>query len=269
MDTSTPAELTSPITRRAVRWTHWVLDGAMLGGFMVSACTFGVLLEHPASPVRQAIADGFLRRAMMGLAMGTTAVSLIYSRWGRRTGAVLNPAAAASFMQLGKLSLVDAIGYAAAQFAGAAAGVLLVSMVIPDLVGDPAVGYVATRPGRWGVGVAWIAEFVIALALMTMVLTLNRIPTLLPYTGWFVGGLVAVYITFEAPISGMSLNPARSFGSAVVSGDLAHLWVYFTAPVLGMLAAVEVQRRMGVHSVCGKLVHSRHADCAIPCDCLK
>jgi aquaporin Z len=68
--------------------------------FMVSACTFGILLEHPESPARRAIDSSLLRRALMGIAMGATAVTLIYSRWGRRSGAHFNPATTLAFLRM-------------------------------------------------------------------------------------------------------------------------------------------------------------------------
>ena len=77
-------------------------------------------------------------------------------------------------------------------------------------------------------------------------------------TGLFAGALVMTYIVVEAPISGMSLNPARTLGSAVAAGAWPDLWVYFTAPPLGMLAAAELYlRRRGRNAVfCAKLCHA-------------
>ena len=60
-------------------WPEYLMEAAGLGLFMLSACVFATLLEHPASPVRQAISDPIQRRILMGLAMGLTAVSLVYS----------------------------------------------------------------------------------------------------------------------------------------------------------------------------------------------
>ena len=73
-------------------WPEYLFEGALLGVFMISACAFTALLEHPASSVRQAISNGDVRRALIGLAMGLTAVVLIYSPWGQRSGAHMNPA---------------------------------------------------------------------------------------------------------------------------------------------------------------------------------
>ncbi|MFQ5683048.1 MAG: hypothetical protein ACE5HC_07220 [Candidatus Binatia bacterium] len=76
------------------------MEAAGLGIFMVSACTFGTILEYPASPIHQAIADPFLRRILMGLAMGLTAVGIIYSPWGKQSGAHINPAITLTFFRL-------------------------------------------------------------------------------------------------------------------------------------------------------------------------
>ena len=78
-----------PGTRAALHWPEYLIEAACLGLFMVSACAFGTLFEHPASPVRQVIDDPLLRRVPMGLAMGFTAIVLIYSPIGQRSGAKL------------------------------------------------------------------------------------------------------------------------------------------------------------------------------------
>src|SRR5207237_5064215 len=85
-----------------------------LGAFLFSACFFAVLLEHPASPVRAAIPSALERRALMGLAMGLTAILLIYSPPGKRSGAHLNPSVTLAFLRLGRLPLWDAALYGGA-----------------------------------------------------------------------------------------------------------------------------------------------------------
>ncbi|NJO84009.1 MAG: hypothetical protein HC828_15300, partial [Blastochloris sp.] len=78
-----------------------------LGTFMVSAGVFTTLLEYPGSPVHRAIADADLRRALIGLAMGLTAIAIIYSPFGQRSGAHLNPAVTLTFWWLGKVEGPD------------------------------------------------------------------------------------------------------------------------------------------------------------------
>ena len=86
---------------------------------MLSACLFTVLLFHPASPVRALVPSPFVRRLLMGLAMGGTAVGLNYSAWGKQSGAHYNPAVTLTFARLGRIAPRDAAAYVAAQFAGA------------------------------------------------------------------------------------------------------------------------------------------------------
>lgn len=98
---------------------EYAIEAALLGAFMISACGFGVLLEHPDSPVHRAIGDPVLRRVLMGLAMGTTAIGLIYSPWGGRSGAHINPATTLTFWRLGRIQGTDVAGYIGAQLLGA------------------------------------------------------------------------------------------------------------------------------------------------------
>ncbi|MBI1369831.1 MAG: aquaporin family protein [Planctomycetes bacterium] len=266
-------DITTPMSRRSgevLHWRQYLMEAALLGAFMISACVFAIALEHPASPIRRTIESAFLRRAIMGLAMGATAIALIYSRWGRRSGAHMNPAVTLSFLRLGRIGRGDAAGYILAQFVGAIVGVALISSLMRSAVSDPAVNFVATHPGVAGAVAAWFAECAIAALLMTTVLCINRHPALAPYTGWFAGLLVALYITFEAPISGMSMNPARSLGSAFVASDWPGLWIYFTAPPLGMLGAVEFIARLTRQpdTLCCKLSHSHKVPCIFRCNCV-
>jgi aquaporin Z len=102
---------------------------------------------------------------------------------------------------------------------------------------------------------------------MLTVLIVSNTKRLNRYTALFAGALVAIYITFEAPISGMSMNPARSFGSAFPADIWNNLWIYFLAPPIGMLLAAEVYLRFkGSSSVlCCKLHHENGKRCIFHC----
>jgi aquaporin Z len=218
-------------------WPEYLIEAWALGTFMVSAALFTALLEYPGSPVHQFIPNSHARRALIGVAMGLTAIALIYSPWGQRSGAHMNPATTLTFLRLGKVMPWDAAFYIAAQFIGGVGGMLLSKILLGSIVSHPSVSYVTTIPGPAGADVAFLAEAAIACGMMLMVLFVTNTPKLARFTGLFAGALVFFYITFEAPLSGMSINPARTFASAVPSGIWTSSWIYFTAPVLGMFLA--------------------------------
>jgi aquaporin Z len=244
-------------------WPEYLMEASLLGAFMVSACVFGALYEFPGSPVHQAIMSGFVRRLLMGMSMGLTAIAIIYSPWGKQSGAHINPSVTITFFRLGKIPGWDALFYIAAQFTGAVSGVYFVARFLGRAVSDPAVRYVVTTPGPRGPWVALLAEFMIAAILMSAVLYFSNHDRLAKYTGLAAGLLVATYITLEAPFSGMSMNPARTLGSAFPPMIWDGLWVYLTAPPLGMLLAAEVYLwRKGRQALkCCKLHHDNDKRC--------
>src|SRR5574341_886849 len=131
-------------------WPEYLMEAAGLGLFMVSACIFATLLEHPASPARQALPSPLLRRVLMGVAMGLTAIGIIYSPWGKQSGAHINPSVTLTFFRLGKVRFWDAVFYIIAQFIGGVVGVLIASTLMGEIISHPSVNYVATLPGMAG-----------------------------------------------------------------------------------------------------------------------
>lgn len=258
------------VTARARALPTWLvpaaLDGTLLGLFMISAACFGALLEHPASPVRQALADPLLRRFLMGLAMGGTSFLLITSPLGQRSGAHMNPGTTLTFWRLGRVPSSTALGYGIAQFVGGALGLALAALVAREALGAPEVHFVATAPGA-SLPVAFGAEVAMTFVLFSVVLRMSQSARWNRWTAVCPGVLVCLYITFEAPISGMSLNAARTFASAVVAGDFTAFWLYATAPALGMLLAAEwFVRSRGVRAVhCAKLHHMNAHRCPFRC----
>lgn len=248
-------------------WPEYLMEAAGLGLFMLSACLFTALIDYPGSLIHQAISDPLLRRALIGIAMGLTAVGIIYSPWGKQSGAHLNPSVTLTFFRLGKVESWDALFYVLAQFAGGMIGVLVAARVLGDPLADPSVQYATTVPGPGGPGVAFVAEAVISFGLMSTLLAVSNTEGLARRTGLFAGFLVATYVTFEAPLSGMSMNPARTLGSALPAQVWTALWVYFTAPPLGMLLAAEVYLRLRGASgvICAKLHHHNSKRCIFRC----
>src|SRR5512139_666528 len=129
-------------------WPEYFMEAAELGLFMISACVVVAVLEHPSSPLRASIASAMLRRVLVGAAMGLTAIAIVYSPWGKRSGAHFNPAVTLTFWRLGKIELWDALFYGCFQALGAVAGVALsLALLGAEVVGDASVNYVATLPG--------------------------------------------------------------------------------------------------------------------------
>jgi aquaporin Z len=223
------------------------------------------LLHHPESSVVGFIPGEFTRRMLTGIAMGSTAIALVFSPIGKRSGAHFNPAVTLTFWRLGKVKNWDAVFYIIAQFIGAIGGVFAVTLFAREALSHPTVNYAATLPGMQGVIVAFVAEFVIAFVLMSVVLRVSNTPHLARYTGLFAGALVAVYITLESPLSGMSMNPARSFGSAFVGHLWMALWIYFTAPVLAMQLAAVLYIRGKRTVYCAKYHHYNRHRCIFNC----
>src|SRR5213594_3278545 len=246
-------------------WPEYFCEAAELGLFMISATLFTMLLWHPSSPVFNLIPNTFIRRMLTGIAMGSTAITLIFSPLGKRSGAHFNPAVTLTFWRLGKVKNWDAVFYIVAQFIGAIAGVVAVTLFVREAISHPTVNYAATLPGMKGVIVAFIAEFVIAFVLMSVVLRVSNTPRIARYTGLFAGVLVATYITLEAPFSGMSMNPARTFGSAFVGHLWTGLWIYFTAPVLAMQLAATLYLRAKRPVYCAKYHHHNNQRCIFNC----
>jgi aquaporin Z len=244
-------------------WPEYLIEAWALGMFMISAGVFATLLGAPGSILHQAIPDGDLRRLLGGVAMGLTAIALIYSPWGQRSGAHMNPAVTLTFLRLGKIKGWDAFFYMVAQFLGGLMGVLLVLAVAGSAFSAAPVEFAATRPGAYGIWVALAAEFAISFGLMLVVLGLSNSRRWSRLTGLGAGLLVATYITFEEPLSGMSMNPARTVASAFPGSHWTHLWIYFVAPIAGMLSAAQayVWWRGRSHVGCAKLQHSDRQRC--------
>ena len=234
-----------------------------VGCYLFMACVVSTLLQHPASIVWQSISSGVARRALMGLAMGATAIAIVISPWGKRSGGHFNPAITLTFYRLGKVEFWDAWFYVTAQFLGAWSGVALARYLLRGALAHLAVRYAVTAPGMYGSAVAFAAELTISFILMSGVLFTTNRKGLASYTAYFVGVLIAMYYTFEAPLSGMSTNPARTFGSAVHANYWHAVWIYFIAPSLGMLAAGEVflRARDEAAPYCAKLHHANHHRC--------
>jgi aquaporin Z len=240
------ARVRGPFAALRRHWPEYAIEGWALGMFMVAACVGAVLLYDPRSPAFAIIADPFWKRALMAAAMAGTAVALIYSPWGKRSGAHMNPAFTLSFWAMGKIAPVDAVYYAIFQTIGALAGVMASLVLTGGLLADPQANFAVTVPGPDGAGAALFGELIIAFVMM-LVVTVMLNSRLAGLTGLAAGGLIFLYVLCESPLSGFGMNPARSLASALPANTWTSFWIYVAAPPAGMLSAVALHARLLGH----------------------
>ena len=217
------------------------MEAAGLMFFMVNAAWLTTLLEYPGSPVRKAIDSPFLRRIPLGIIMGLVIAIIIYNPWGKRSGAHINPAVTWAFLRMGKIGKWDALFYTVFQFLGGIAAAFLMRLLIGAPFRSPEVMFATTHPGKQtGPLIAFVAEFGITLFLVFVLFLGMSSKKYEKKVGWVAAFLIMIYLWFETPLSGMSLNPARSFGSALAGNMWDGLWVYFVAPPLAALLAAEL-----------------------------
>ncbi len=248
-------------------WPVYIMEGVELGLFMFSACAFGTLCFYAGSPVVHHLPSPLMRLVLMGLVMGVTAVVIIRSPIGVRSGAHFNPSISLTFFCLGRMYWVDMVCYIAAQFTGGAFGVWLAKLFFKPYLAAPSVRYVITVPGRYGTADAFWAELFMGFLTMSVVLVANAHRWLSRYTWLWVGLLVTAYVILFSPVSGFSLNPARTVSSALFAGVWTTMWLYFSAPLLGMLLSARLYvLTSGSQAVyCGKLFHDLHSPCPFRC----
>lgn len=234
-----PVPALGPLEALRRHWPEYAIEGWALGMFMISASVATVLLYDPRAPTFGLIENEFWKRALMALAMAGTAAAIIYSPWGKRSGAHMNPAFTLSFWAMGKINTVDAVYYGLFQFVGGLCGSLLSYVLTGGLLADPQANWAVTVPGPQGVAAALFSELIIAFILMFVVAVMlnSKFDQLI---GIVAGGLIFLYVLYESPYSGFGMNPARSFSSALPANTWTAFWVYLIAPPTGMLTAVFV-----------------------------
>lgn len=211
---------------------------------MLLVGVYAVAIDSDLSPIPELLPAAIARRALFGLLVCFTVIGIVCSPWGKRSGAHINPAFTLALFGIGKMKAIDAIAYVVAQFIGGTIGVMLAAIVLGRSFTEPPINYVVTLPGGWGQLAAFLTEFGMSFALMGMVLIFMNIQRLASLTPFFLGPLVGLYITFLAPLSGMSINPARTVASALPAGIWTDIWLYLVAPTTGMLLAAWVYCRI-------------------------
>jgi aquaporin Z len=198
--------------------------------------TFLLVLVGAGGGVIDAVSHGAIGRGAEVTAPGLTVMAIILSM-GAVSGAHLNPAVSIAFAARGDFPWRRVPGYIAVQLAGATLAVLFLESMFGT------VGMLgATLPGAGvGQGQAVLMEFVLTAGLVSTILgTASRAQNVGPLSAVAVAGYVVLAGLWSSPITGASMNPARSFGPDLVLGDFGRYWVYLVGPVAGALAAVAI-----------------------------
>lgn len=195
--------------------------------------TFTLVFAGTGAIVINSASQGVITHAGIALVFGLVVLAMIHT-FGDVSGAHLNPAVTLAFAAAGLLAWRDVPGYLAAQAAGALAASSLLHFLFPQ--DSTFLG--ATLPAGDGMQ-SFVFEAVLTGILMLTILSVSTGAKEKGVTaGIAIGAVIALEAMFAGPVSGASMNPARSLAPALVSGHLEHLWIYLTAPLLGALAAV-------------------------------
>jgi len=225
---------------RTIHFRKYIDEALGLGIFMFSAGFFDALINYPGLPILHHLPSALLRRFLVGLSMGLTAFYIFTSPFGRKSGAYINPAITLVRYRLGDIDKTDGIFYIFFQFLGGALGMWLVVLLFPHWMKSPNVNYIVTVPGKSGTTVAFLLEFLLSFLLIIIVLAMEKKERIEKFAPLVVSALITLFITFESPYSGMSINPARTFASAIVAGQWTAFWLYCVAPVVGMWAGTSL-----------------------------
>jgi aquaporin Z len=207
---------------------EYLIEAWGLGSFLFLVGIFATIFYTDIFSIPQLIPNPLGRDIIMGIIVGFISNLIIYSPWGKRSGAHLNPAVTMTFFRLGKLTSIDAMGYCLFQFVGGTIGIFLSGLVMGKFFVSPApigLNHIVTAPGRAGWIGALITEIIIAFLMMLMVLTVSNNRRIGHLTGVFASILVSIFVIFASPYSGFSMNPARSFASAFWANSWEFYWI--------------------------------------------
>ncbi|MVN21557.1 MIP/aquaporin family protein [Mucilaginibacter arboris] len=194
-----------------------------------------IFINGKGSPILQIIPDAGTRRAVSGFLFGTTGCLITISPVGKISGAHINPVVSIAFWLRKTMQFKNMLGFIAAQMAGAAIGCL--PLLLWGEQGN-SMDYGATIPN--GLNAAFIGEIWTTFVLIAVILFFTGHEKLKNITPFMMPVIYGMMVFAEAPISGTSTNPARSFGPALISSVWSGYWLYWAAPVTGMLLAVLV-----------------------------
>jgi aquaporin Z len=248
-------------------WREYAMEAAEIAVLMFCICAAGALFYGRESPVANMGWSAVTRSVFMGAMVAGATFLIIQSPFGRRSGAHFNPALTLAYFSVKRIHHWDALSYIVVQFIGGIIGVSIAGHLFGVNLSDFPVWYVVTLPGRHGRLIAFFAELLTSFLLMEIVLIASNHRRLARLSPFFVASVTIFYYIFSTSISGYSVNPARSFSSALFAHMWQGIWIYFIAPSLGMVTgAISYERVVGSKRIyCAKIFHDLHTTCPFNC----
>lgn len=202
-----------------------------LGTFMLVFCGTGaIIIDH--------ISQGSITHMGIALTFGLIIMVLIYSL-GHISGAHFNPAVSIGFYASGRFPGKEVLPYIIAQLIGAISASLVLKLLFPS-----SLSMGETLPAD-GIMQTFVLEIILTFLLMLVIMQVSTGPKEIgTHAALAIGGTVGLEALFAGPITGASMNPARSIAPAIMQANLDHLWIYIAAPILGALLAIWVWRMM-------------------------
>ena len=200
--------------------------------------TFVLIFCGTGAAIVNEVRDGAITHVGIAIVFGLIVMAMIYT-FGEKSGAHMNPAVTIAFAVQKVFPITEVIPYITSQVAGAIAASYTLKFLFPSSL---VLG--ATIPSG-SIAQSWVLEFFLTFILMLTVINVadkGKEKGLL--AGLAIGAVVLVEAMFAGPISGASMNPARSFAPAIASGRLQYIWIYVTAPIAGSVVSVYFYRLM-------------------------
>jgi aquaporin Z len=247
-------------------WPEYGIEALFLALFVLVAGMVSAWLQAPGGAHASLPVDLPARRVLAGVTVGLVLMAMIYSPWGRRSGAHLNPAITLAYLRLGKIGKWDAGFYLLAQVGGGLVAVALLrgGALLPSAVPPTSLSASIGPSGEWA---AFATELVLSASAMLLVLFTTNHASWFRFTGMLYGLLVMLIVACSAPLAGFGMNLARLF-AVDVSGDFAAVqWLNLLPPLLGMQLAVEAYRLFTGRTqvLCAKLAHNTRGRCIFRC----
>lgn len=247
-----------------LHWRIWLAEAAGTALLVMAIVLAASLTLGAGSPVAEALPGESARFLALGIIVAPTVALIAVSPVGRLSGAHLNPAVTLGFWALGRISRSDLAGYVAAQLAGGLGGALAGAAVVPRSVTD-SIGGAVTHPSVSPAAAIALEAGMTAVLLIVIFIFVSG-GRRARWTPVAIIPVLTALIWLGSPLTGASLNPARSEGPALAFGDVADLWIYVAAPSAAALTLGLLWRRCPMRPRTAKLFHDEAYRCSFASD---